>query len=366
MNIESAQLGLKLRDEIVHYVFSNPQKNENSIKLFFQYLCDLFAENLDAQVLFIDKKLRILAKQGFSTSPSTLTDLNFEPINPDVCLTKAVPLIKRQFMQKQSLKMGGAFQNIYNMSFPLIKNEGLIQYLVLFKFNDAIPVDQNFIQQILSHISTHLTGYEYAINEQLIKNQYIKSLQKVIRTKSQSIYEHCQNVSEYCRIMGQLMHLNQVDLDRLIDAAKIHDIGLLHVPNDILNKSGNLTSSEYALVCKGVEESYHILSSQVFFDIEAIAKIIFAHMEKADGTGYPRAMVSSQISLPSKILAVANAYDAMTSVRSYQKALPHESALHELLRASNQDFNPKLTRLDKKTSQFDPKVVNVFVDYLRN
>lgn len=366
MDINSAQLGLTLRDEIVNYVISHPQKKTDSIQKFFQYLCELFGKHFDAQVLIIDKKLRILAKKGFSSAPITLGNANFKPLHPETCITKATPLIKRQFMQKQPLKMGGPFQQIFNMSFPLIKGEGLIQFVIVFKFNDETPVDQAFVQQILRHISSHITTYEFAINELLIKNQYISSLEKVIRTKSVAIYEHCQNVSEYCRIIGQLMHLNQLDLERLTDAAKVHDIGLLHVPNQVLNKAGNLSHSEYALVCKGIEEGYQILSSQVFYDIESIAKIIYSHMEKMDGTGYPRGMKSSQVSLPSKILAVANAYDAMTSVRSYQQALSHHAALHELLRASDQDFNPKLTRSSVKTKQFDPKVVNIFVDYLRN
>ncbi|MCJ8346407.1 HD domain-containing protein [bacterium] len=366
MDEQSAILGLKLRDEIVAYVISNPQKKETSLQLFFQFLSELFAKELNAQVLFIDKKLRILAKQGFSSAPISLTSSNFKPLDPDTCITKATPLIKRQFMQKQPLSMGGSFQRVYHMSFPLSKGEGLIQYVVIFKFNDEITVAQNFIEQLLNHVSSHLISYEYAVNELKIKDQYINSLERVILTKSKEIYEHCQNVSEYCRVIGQLMHLNEVDLERLTDAAKVHDIGLLHVPNNILNKPGNLSRTEYSLVCQGVEESYQILTSTVFFDIEAIAKIIYAHMERSDGSGYPRGMHSSQISLPSKILAVANAYDAMTSVRSYQQALSHDAALHELLRTSNQKFNASLTREDANTQQFDPKVVNVFVDYLRN
>ncbi|MCO4783189.1 MAG: HD domain-containing protein [Candidatus Cloacimonetes bacterium] len=366
MDINLEQLGLTLRDEIVDYVVSHPQKKTDSIQKFFQYLCDLFGKKLDAQTLIIDKKLRIIAKKGFSSAPITLGNSNFKPLHPETCITRATPLIKRQFMQKQPLKMGGPFQQIFDMSFPLIKGEGLIQFVIVLKFEGDIQVEQSFIQQVLKHISSHITTYEFALNELLIKNEYIDSLAKVIKTKSVTIYEHCQNVSEYCRIIGQLMHLNPLDLERLIDAAKVHDIGLLHVPNSILNKPGNLSHSEYALVCKGIEESYQILSSQVFYDIETIAKIIYAHMEQMDGTGYPRGMKASQISLPSKILSVANAYDAMTSVRSYQKALSHHAALHELLRGSNQDFNPELTRSSVKTQQFDAKVVNVFVDYLRN
>jgi len=128
-------------------------------------------------------------------------------------------------------------------------------------------------------------------------------------------------------------------------AGLLHDIGKIGVDESILNKNGKLDSDEWIEVKKHSEIGYRILSSVNEFS--ELARHILEHHEKMDGTGYPKGIKSEKISLQAKIIGVADAFDAMTSERTYRKGLTVEEAIHEIKKYSG--------------SQFDPVVAKIFV-----
>ena len=128
-------------------------------------------------------------------------------------------------------------------------------------------------------------------------------------------------------------------------AAILHDIGKIGIPDSILNKPGRLTDEEYRLV-----KEHPAIGAEIVKQVKAlepVASIILQHQERWDGKGYPYGMKGEDIPMEARIISVLDAYDAMTSDRSYRKALPVQTAIAELKRCSG--------------TQFDPKVVNAFL-----
>jgi hypothetical protein len=128
------------------------------------------------------------------------------------------------------------------------------------------------------------------------------------------------------------------------------DIGKIGISETILNKPGRLDDFEWEQIKKHPEIGYRILvSSKEFSDI---ADFILMHHEKWDGTGYPKGLKENEILLPSRIISIADAYDAMTSERSYRNTIDKHSAIQEILRCSG--------------TQFDPEIVKIFIDNFKN
>ena len=126
----------------------------------------------------------------------------------------------------------------------------------------------------------------------------------------------------------------------------LHDIGKIAIDENILNKPGKLTDEEWEEVKRHPEIGYRILST--VNDMSEMAGYVLAHHEKWNGTGYPKGLKGEEIPLQSRIITIADSYDAMTSERSYRNALSEEDAIEEL------KVNAGI--------QFDPELVKVFVE----
>jgi HD-GYP domain-containing protein (c-di-GMP phosphodiesterase class II) len=129
-------------------------------------------------------------------------------------------------------------------------------------------------------------------------------------------------------------------------AGLIHDIGKIGVSESILNKPGSLSIEERSDIERHPETGWRILSSTD--ELSDLAEYILNHHEKWDGSGYPNRLKGEAIQLEARIIAVADAYDAMTSERSYRKAMSKKEAIKELARCSG--------------TQFDPRIIDVFVN----
>jgi len=165
-------------------------------------------------------------------------------------------------------------------------------------------------------------------------------------SKSPEEKGHSENVSALSEAIGREMGLGQPDLDDLKTAGVIHDIGKIGVSDRILEKSGPLDEDEWQEMKRHPEIGYSILST--VNEYSPFAEIVLSHHERWDGTGYPKGLKRGEIPLFSRILAVAEAYDAMVSGRSYRKAMGREEAVAELRRCAG--------------TQFDPEVVDVFIE----
>lgn len=175
---------------------------------------------------------------------------------------------------------------------------------------------------------------------------------KVIEVIMNSLYEKSQRELYHSRRVGWLseqiarkMGFSQERGRMMQLAGLIHDIGKIGVDEKILNKAGRLTDEEWELMKNHPEAGWRILSS--VHEFSEIAGYVLAHHERWDGKGYPRGLAGDLIPLEARIIAVADTYDAMTSKRSYREPMSPEDAVEEILRCSG--------------SQFDPKVVEIFI-----
>lgn len=156
---------------------------------------------------------------------------------------------------------------------------------------------------------------------------------------------HSQNVANYTKSVGEKLGLKAKALDQAYYSALLHDLGKALIPHGIISKKGQLTDEEYEEIKKHPFFGHKVLKNMESF--EAIAKNILFHHERFDGKGYPKGIEREEIPIVSRIIAVTDAYDAMTTNRSYRKKMSRKEALVELRNNAG--------------TQFDPVVVDIFV-----
>ena len=176
----------------------------------------------------------------------------------------------------------------------------------------------------------------------------VKSLSNAIDAKSPWTAGHSERVTRYALEIGMKMHFPEVDLNDLELGSLLHDVGKIGVYDAILNKPAPLTREEYETL-----KGHPLRGVRLLGPIKQLSRIIPCirhHHERLDGSGYPDGLKGERIPLWARILAVADAFDSMTSDRPYRKALSSEAAIDELKRCV--------------MTQFDPEIVKTFIDIL--
>ncbi len=173
---------------------------------------------------------------------------------------------------------------------------------------------------------------------------------KTIETIIQTLYEknpreeaHSARVSELCQKMGYYLEMTDEEIKELKTVGLLHDIGKVAISDQVLEKPGPLTDEEYEEIKKHPEIGYRILST--VNEMSQIAEYALAHHERCDGKGYPLGLKCEEIPTVSKIIAIADSYDAMISDRPYRKGLPKKVAREEIIKHSGSQFDPKLARI---------------------
>ncbi|MCA9676459.1 MAG: response regulator [Kofleriaceae bacterium] len=154
---------------------------------------------------------------------------------------------------------------------------------------------------------------------------------------------HSERVATYAEIIARNLTLPDVEVLRVVKAGLMHDIGKIGIRYDMLNKPGKLTPEEVRVFRTHPEKGKRILDPVPC--LHGLIDGCWCHHEWWDGGGYPRGLQGQQIPLVGRIVAIADAYDAMTSDRAYRRALPHEVATGEIERCAGTQFDPELARL---------------------
>jgi putative nucleotidyltransferase with HDIG domain len=144
--------------------------------------------------------------------------------------------------------------------------------------------------------------------------KYLNSLKKM----DEYTYTHCINVAFYAMLVGKWMNLSNNKIIDLVQAGLLHDIGKLKVENNIIKKPGRLTNSEFFEIKKHTIYGYDLINTDDRININ-VKNAILMHHERLDGSGYPLGLMSKDIPLYTKIISVADVFDAMTSDRVYKK-----------------------------------------------
>ncbi|MBW2731772.1 MAG: response regulator [Deltaproteobacteria bacterium] len=151
---------------------------------------------------------------------------------------------------------------------------------------------------------------------------------------------HSERVSLYSRMIAEAMKLSPQEVETVVLAAKVHDIGKIGIPTDMLNKRDRLTEEEIAVFRTHPEKGRRILKPIPF--LEDLVDSAYCHHEAWNGSGYPQGLKEEETPRLGRIVSVADAFDAMTSDRAYRKALPHEAAIAELKRCAGTQFDPTI------------------------
>jgi len=168
----------------------------------------------------------------------------------------------------------------------------------------------------------------------------VYALSETVESKSPYMYNHSKKVAEYALALAKALKLEPAELSKLEICALLHDIGKVTISDTIVNKEGELTEEEWESV-KSHSQMGAALAKRVP-QLAACADGILHHHEWYDGSGYPDGLKGDNIPLEARILAIADAFTAMTSETSYSETLTHEQALEELKRRAGTQFDPEL------------------------
>jgi len=176
-----------------------------------------------------------------------------------------------------------------------------------------------------------------------------KGLLSTINAKDKYTFGHCERVSAYAVMVGEAMSLEIEEIQTLMHAGLLHDIGKIELPKSILNKTACLSKEEIKSVSKHPINSAHIL--EPLSNTGNLIDYVIHHHERFDGKGYPDGLKGEEISIGARILCVADCFDAMVSERPYRRSMTIEEAIMELKKCSG--------------TQFDPEIVKIFVSAMR-
>lgn len=173
----------------------------------------------------------------------------------------------------------------------------------------------------------------------------VEALATAMDAKSTFTSGHSERVAELSVSLAKGMGLSLTEQARIHIGAHLHDIGKIGIPDAILNKPGKLTDTEFGLIRQHPEIGHNIVGKVRI--LRSVADIVRHHHERFDGSGYPDGLQGEKISLGSRIVAVADAFDAMISTRTYRPALSFDETMNEIRRC--------------RGCQFDPDVVDVLM-----
>ena len=168
----------------------------------------------------------------------------------------------------------------------------------------------------------------------------VSSLVGALEAKDPYTRGHSERVAQYAAAVAGSMGMNEEQIERIRLAAQLHDLGKVGLSDQVLCKPGRLTSDEYYEVRNHPEIGAEIVERVP--TLAGLAPIVRHHHERFDGTGYVAGLAGAQIPLESRVLAVADSYDAMTSSRAYRPAMSSEEALKEILLCQGSQFDPEI------------------------
>ena len=233
-----------------------------------------------------------------------------------------------------------------------------------------VALNDMYANAILTGFSYILTGFVFVCMTTLLKNildeqeikleteknkelttDMIKALVKTIDAKDPYTNGHSIRVAEYTRMLAEQVYTDQDEIHSIYNIALLHDIGKIGIPDSIISKPGKLTDEEYNII-----KGHTLTGAKILSEIKSAPELIYGakyHHERYDGKGYPCGLKGEEIPEISAIIAVADAYDAMTSNRSYRKLLPQETVKQEIEKGLGTQFNPKWGKIMLKLIEKD-------------
>jgi diguanylate cyclase (GGDEF)-like protein/PAS domain S-box-containing protein len=188
-----------------------------------------------------------------------------------------------------------------------------------------------------------------------VRHDIVNIILNALFEKSNREMKHSDRVGKTCGLIASEMNLNREDTNKIRIAGLVHDIGKIGVSEKTLNKPGKLDEEEWLEIKKHPDAGRRILAS--IADFADISDYILHHHERWDGRGYPEGLSALEIPLESRIIALADSYDAMIGDRTYRKGMSQEEAIQEIKNQSGKQFDPAI--VDIFISKAIPKMTNI-------
>ena len=222
-----------------------------------------------------------------------------------------------------------------------------------------------------ARIRTHLALYDQ--NRELAKKvkertyeleqsrlEIIHRLGRAVEFKDYETGLHVIRISHYARLLSEALGMNQEWSELLFNAAPLHDIGKIGIPDRTLQKPGPLSEDEWKIMKKHPEYGAAIIGEHVSELLQMAQQIALTHHEKWDGSGYPRGLQGLDIPLVGRIIAVVDVFDALTTVRPYKKALSVDEAVQIIKNGAGCHFDPDLVTVFEKIL---PEIIEIKTRY---
>jgi putative nucleotidyltransferase with HDIG domain len=231
---------------------------------------------------------------------------------------------------------------------PVI-HKSLVRGMVMFgefRSRERDPMDDRKIA--LCNAMVNLIGSSIEISTLFSRlteqsEEVVLAMAEAVEKKSLWTAGHSKRVTRYALMIAKEMGWDEQSMEQLRISGLLHDIGKIGMPGLILNKVGKLTAEEYAIVKRHPEDGAQILSKMHLF--HELVPAIRHHHEWYNGQGYPEGIRGDEIPLAARILAVADAFDAMTADRPYRSGLTAEEATHRLQQAAGEQFDPEVVAI---------------------
>ena len=192
----------------------------------------------------------------------------------------------------------------------------------------------------------------YNLKQEIVETQkeVVFTMGAIGETRSKETGNHVKRVAEYSRVFGKYCNLSEEEIELLVDASPMHDIGKIAIPDNILHKTGKLNDEEFQIMRTHAEIGYTMLNHSSRPLLKTAAIIALEHHERWDGNGYPNYLKGEEIAIEGRITAIADVFDALGSQRCYKKSWKDEDIFEYLKK--------------EKGKQFDPNLVDIFFEHI--
>ncbi len=228
--------------------------------------------------------------------------------------------------------------NVFALSAGKKFDEGHRKMLAVLASRAASAIDNARLYGELRSTNDDLVRANVSLEEMF--QQTVAGFAQALEESDMYTRGHSERVAVYSEILGRGLTLPDAEIRRVVQAGVMHDVGKIGVRYDMLNKPGKLTPEEVAVFRQHPEKGKRILEPVPC--LHGLIDGCWCHHEWFDGGGYPPGLKGQNIPLVGRIVAIADAYDAMTSDRAYRRALSHEVAVSEIERCSGSQFDPEL------------------------
>ena len=311
-----------------------------------------------AEILFVIGTVLIIVSQ-FTGLYYTIDEHNYYQRSPGYVFCYVIPFLMIMLQEsvliqyRKQLPRGFVISMIVSIALPAVMsvvqaycyglsltNMTMVFMVIVFFIYALITLNENMESAKQREIQTHL---EARLQEKAMFEQTAEALANAIDAKDRYTRGHSARVAMYSRMIAEKAGFTEEECEQVYYAALLHDVGKIGIHEDIINKVGKLTDEEFNEI-----KMHPVYGNQILSGIKQSPYLCIGahyHHERYDGKGYPVGLAGEDIPVYARIISVADAYDAMTSMRSYREPMPPEKVREELTRGMGTQFDPAYAKI---------------------